>query len=71
MIGTVNSTPPGQMTYDDDEDDDFDYDEFVEREFGTPLRSKSTPLRWQIVAIVLVAFFALTFWMTAGLWTPF
>ena len=59
------------MTYEDDEDDDFDYEEFVEREFGTPLRSRGIPLGWQIVAIALVAFFALTFWMTTGLWTPF
>ncbi|MEM6473808.1 MAG: hypothetical protein AAF802_29895 [Planctomycetota bacterium] len=42
--------------YDDygDEGEEFDYDEFVEREFGRPLRSKSTPFHWQIVAILLV-----------------
>ena len=60
------------MTYEDeDEDDDFDYDEFVEREFGTQLRSKSVPLHWQLVAIGLVVFFALTTWMALGFWIPF
>ena len=59
------------MTYDEDEDDDFDYEEFVEREFGNPIRSKGVPLGWQIVAISLVAFFAFAFLMTTGLWTPF
>lgn len=60
------------MSYDEDEDeDDFDYDEFVEREFGTQLRSKSVPLHWQIVAVGLVALFALGTWVFLGLWTPF
>ncbi len=58
------------MSYDDD-DDDFDYDEFVEREFGRPLRSKSTPLHWQIVAIVLVIVFFLSFVLALGTWTRF
>lgn len=59
------------MSYDDEEDDDFDYEEFVEREFGNPMRSKSVPLHWQIVAIGLVLFFALSTWIALGLWTPF
>jgi len=59
------------MTYDDDEDDDFDYDDFVEREFGTQLRSKDTPLHWQFVAIGLVILFLLAFWVSWGMWTPF
>jgi hypothetical protein len=54
-----------------DEDDDFDYDEFVEREFGTTSRSKSVPLHWQLVAIGLVVFIALSTWMALGFWTPF
>jgi len=58
------------MSYDDD-DDDFDYDDFVEREFGTPLRSKQTRLRWQIVAIGLVILFFLSFVVALGTWTPF
>lgn len=57
------------MSYDDD--DDFDYDDFVDREFGTPGRSKSTPLHWQLVAMGLVALFVFMFWMSLGLWTPF
>ncbi|MEO1619200.1 MAG: hypothetical protein AAFV88_25350 [Planctomycetota bacterium] len=51
--------------YDDPEDDDygeeseeFDYDEFIEGEFGTPLRSRSTPLIWQLVALGLLVLFA-------------
>lgn len=52
---------------DEDEDDDFDYDEFVDREFGHQLRSRSTPVVWQIVAICLVI--AFLFFLTAGLWT--
>lgn len=60
------------MSYqDDDNDDDFDYDEFVEREFGTQRRSKSVPLVWQFVAMGLVAFFVFTSWMALGFWTPF
>ena len=58
------------MSY-DDEDDEFDYDEFVEREFGTQLRSKSVPVHWQAVAIVLVVLFVLSIWVSLGLWTPF
>ena len=58
------------MSY-DDEDDDFDYEDFVEREFGTPLRSKTTPLHWQVVAIGLVILFVFSFWMSVGFWTPF
>lgn len=57
------------MSYEDDDDDDFDYDEFVDREFGTPLRSKSVALHWQIVAMGLVVLFV--FWITGGFWTPF
>ncbi len=53
--------------YDEDEDDDFDYDEFVDREFGNQLRSRSTPVVWQIVAICLVVVFLV--FLTAGLWT--
>ena len=39
-------------------DDEFNYDEFVEREFGKPKRS---PMRllWTVVAIVLVLGFLL------------
>lgn len=48
----------------DDEDDEFDYDEFVEREFGTPLRSKDVPLVWQIVAIGLVLLLVFATWIT-------
>jgi hypothetical protein len=55
----------------DDEDDDFDYDEFVEREFGSPMRDKSVPLHWQVVAMVLVVAFVFSLWVTAGFWTPF
>ncbi|QDV41204.1 hypothetical protein Enr13x_10420 [Stieleria neptunia] len=62
---------PTPMSYDDEEDEEFDYDEFVEREFGTPLRSKSTPLHWQLVAIGLLVLFALYTWMSLGLWMPF
>ncbi|MCO8122640.1 hypothetical protein NHH03_12910 [Stieleria sp. TO1_6] len=58
------------MSY-DDEDDDFDYDDFVDREFGQPLRSRSVPLHWQIVAMGLVALFLIFAWMSAGFWTPF
>lgn len=54
------------MPHEDDEDDDFDYDEFVEREFGTQLRSKSVPLHWQIVAISLLICFAFYTWMALG-----
>lgn len=58
------------MSY-DDEDDDFDYDDFVEREFGSPRRSKDTPLHWQIVAMSLLVLFVLSIWMSFGFWTPF
>ena len=58
------------MSYDDDEED-FDYEEFVEREFGTQVRSKNVPLHWQIVAMALVLLFVLSFWISLGLWTPF
>lgn len=43
-----------EIDIDDGDEDGFDYDEFVEREFGSPLRSKSTPLHWQLVAIGLL-----------------
>ena len=58
------------MSYDDDEDD-FDYDEFIEREFGNPMRSKDTPWHWQAVAIGLVILFVLSFVIGLGTWTPF
>ena len=72
LLGKQDAYPTidSPMSY-DDEDDDFDYDEFVEREFGTPLRSKSTPLHWQLVAIGLLILFALFTWMSLGLWMPF
>ena len=57
------------MGYDDEDDNEFDYDEFIEREFGTPLRSRSVPLHWQIVAIGLVAIFVLA--LTFPWWIPF
>lgn len=53
--------------YDEEEEEDFDYDEFVDREFGNPLRSRSTPVIWQIVAIGLAILFLV--YLTAGLWT--
>ena len=59
------------MSDDEEDDDDFDYHEFVEREFGTPLRTKSVPVHWQIVAIGLVALFAVATWISLGMWTPF
>lgn len=58
------------MSYDED-DDDFDYDDFVEREFGSPPRSKSVPYHWQLVAMGLVALFVLYYWVGLGFWTPF
>jgi uncharacterized membrane protein YvbJ len=39
-------------------DDEFNYDEFVQREFGNPKRSP-TRLLWTVVAIVLLAGFVL------------
>jgi uncharacterized membrane protein YvbJ len=39
-------------------DDEFNYDEFVQREFGKPKRSP-TRLLWTVVAIVLLAGFVL------------
>jgi uncharacterized membrane protein YvbJ len=39
-------------------DDEFNYDEFVQREFGKPTRSP-TRLLWTVVAIVLLAGFVL------------
>ncbi|MEO1529881.1 MAG: hypothetical protein AAFX06_31085 [Planctomycetota bacterium] len=61
------------MDYDDEDDfeDDFDYDEFVEREFGSSPRAQSVPYHWQVVAMGLVALFFLSFWISLGFWTPF
>lgn len=53
----------------DDEDDDFDYDEFIESEFGSPPRARSVRYRWQLVAMGLVALFALSY--LSGLWSTF
>ncbi len=58
------------MSY-DDEDDDFDYDDFVAREFGGPRRARDIPAHWQWVAIGLVLLFVISFFLTLGLWTPF
>jgi uncharacterized membrane protein YvbJ len=41
-------------------DDEFNYEEFVEREFGTPKRSKKK-LFWTIVAVLLLLSFLLLF----------
>jgi hypothetical protein len=35
-------------------DDDFDYDEFVEQEFGSSIRPAGIKLRWWITAIILI-----------------
>ena len=51
----------------DEEDDDFDYDEFVEREFEEKHRATSVPIHWQVVAMGLVTLFIL--YLTSGLWT--
>jgi len=47
-----------------DETDDFDYEEFVQEEFGSPSGVRIHPLWWVAGVIVLVAFATRMF----GLW---
>jgi len=46
-------------TYDglDLPDDDFDYDEFVQEEFGSPIRPTGIKPWWWVTAIVLIILF--------------
>jgi hypothetical protein len=37
--------------------DDFDYDEFVEQEFGSSIKPTGIKLRWWITAIILIILF--------------
>jgi uncharacterized membrane protein YvbJ len=41
------------------DDESFDYDEFVERNYGSTAANLSTPLHWRFVAIVLLIVFTL------------
>jgi hypothetical protein len=41
--------------------DDFDYDEFVQQEFGSSIKPTAIKLRWWITAIVLIILFAATY----------
>ena len=38
-------------------DDDFDYDEFVQQEFGSSIKPTAIKLRWWITAIILIILF--------------
>ncbi len=40
-------------------DEDFDYDKFVEQEFGEPKKRKGKDLFWWIVGVVMLVLFAL------------
>ena len=45
-------------------DDNFDYDEFVRREFGSPIKPAGIKTIWWITAIVVLAISILLFLMT-------
>lgn len=42
---------------------DFDYEEFVQNEFGTPVRPKGISAVWWITAVILLLAMALTFFL--------
>ncbi|MFK8114182.1 MAG: zinc-ribbon domain-containing protein [Rubripirellula sp.] len=43
------------------DDDGFDYEEFVDREFGDSVANKETPAIWRFVAVVLLILFCFGF----------
>ena len=45
-------------------EDDFNYDEFVQREFGPELKPRGIPTVWWITAIVLVLLAIVLFFLT-------
>ena len=48
-----------------DAEDDFDYDEFVQREFSGSVTHTSMPLHWRITAGILLLLFLLGFLVTS------
>ncbi len=46
-------------------DEDFDYDDFINREFGRPAASMDRRLFWRIVAAVLLGVMVLGYLMSA------
>ncbi|MCC9599310.1 hypothetical protein LOC67_01965 [Stieleria sp. JC731] len=60
------------MSYDEEEDEDgFDYEEYIEREFGNRRAIDDIPKLWRYVAAGLLLLFLLTFLATFGSWMPF
>lgn len=45
----------------DDEDDDFDYDEFIEENFSSGLTNTQTRPLWRLVAVILLALIVIFF----------
>ena len=57
--GSSDSDGWGSESYDNE--DDFDYEQFVEDNFGDSRRSNTVSRKWQLVALLLVIAFVVSF----------